>query len=106
MFFTDKESAHEILEEAYTRYAPVTASKSPPHQRQRSDTTPDHGFWDYIAAKSGLEKPDSTVDVPTEISAYLRKKPMPKNTDPLMFWKEHVDIFPVLEQIARVYLSV
>ena len=73
--------------EAYTRYAPVTASKSPP---------PEHGIWDYIAAKSGVEKPDTSIDAPTEISAYLRKKPMPKDTDPLMYWKEHVDIFPVL----------
>ena len=50
VFFTDNESAHEILEEAYTRYAPATESKSPPQKRQRSDTTPEHGFWDYIAA--------------------------------------------------------
>ena len=48
LFFTDIESAREILEEAYTRYAPVTASKSLP---------PEHGIWDYIAAKSGVEKP-------------------------------------------------
>ena len=108
MFFTDKESAHEILEEAYSRYAPVTASKSPPQKRQRSDTTPEHRFWEYIAAKSGVKKPDTSVDAPSEISAYLRKKPtsMSKDTDPLMYWKEHVDIFPILAQIARVYLSV
>ena len=106
MFFTDKESAHEILEEAYTRYAPVIASKSPPQKRQRCDTTPEHGFWEYIAAKSGVKEPDTSVDAPTEISAYLREKPMSKDTDPLMYWKEHVDIFPVLAQIARVYLSV
>ena len=106
VFFTDKESAHEILEEAYTRYAPVTASKSPPQKRQRSDTTPEHGIWDYIAAKSGVKKPDTSVDAPTEISAYLRKKPMPKDTDPLMYWKEHVDIFPVLAEIICVYLPV
>ena len=65
-----------MLEEAYTRYAPVTASKSPPQKRQRSDTTPEHGIWDYIAAKSGVKKPDTSVDAKTEISAYLRKKPM------------------------------
>ena len=50
VFFTDKESAHEILEEAYARYAPATESKSPPQKRQQSDITPEHGFWDYIAA--------------------------------------------------------
>ena len=84
VFFTDNESAYEVLEEAYTRYnyAPTTKSKSPPQKRQRCDTTPGHGFWDYIAAKSGVEKPDTSVDAPTEISAYLRKKPMPKDTDP------------------------
>ena len=76
VFFTDNESAHEILEEAYTRYAPATESKSPP---------PEHGIWDYIAAKSGVKKPDTSVDAPTEISAYLRKKPMSKDTDPLMY---------------------
>ena len=106
VFFTDKESAHEILEEAYTRFAPVTESKSPLQKRQRSDTTPEHGFWDYIAAKSGVEKADTSVDAPTEISAYLGKKPMPKDTDPLMYWKDDADTFPVLAQIARVYLSV
>ena len=108
VFFTDKESAHEILEEAYTRYAPATESKSPPQTRQRSDTTPEHGFWDYIAAKSGVKKPDTSVDAPTEKSAYLRKKPMSKDTDRSFdVLKEHMDIsFPVLAQIARVYLSV
>ena len=106
VFCTNKESAHEILEEAYTRYAPVTESKSPPQKRQRCDTTPEHGFWEYIAAKSGVKKPDTSVDAPTEISAYLRKKPMSKDTDPLMYWKEHVDIFPVLAQLAQVYLFV
>ena len=80
VFFTDKDSAHEILEEAYTIYAPVTESKSPPQKRQRSDTTLEHGIWDYIAAKSGVKKPDTSVDAPTEISAYLRKKPMSKDT--------------------------
>ena len=81
VFFTDKESAHEILEEAYTIYAPVTESKSPPQKRLQSDTTLEHGIWDYIATKSGVKKPDTSVDAPTEISAYLRKKPMSKDTD-------------------------
>ena len=94
VFFTDKESAHEILEEAYTRYAPATESMSPPQKRQRCDTTPEHGLWDYIAAKSGFEKPDTSVDAPTEISEHLRKKPMPKDTDP----------FDVLERTCG-YLS-
>ena len=31
---------------------------------------------------------------------------MSKDTDPLMYWKEHVDIFPVLAQLAQVYLFV
>ena len=102
MCFSQTNSLHMKYCRKLTRYAPVTESKSLPQKGQRNDTTPEHGFWVYIAAKSGVEKPDTSVDAPTEILAYLEKKPMPKDTDPLMYWKEHVNIFPVLVQIARV----
>ena len=41
-----------------------------------------------------------------ELNAYTRVQQVPLDTDPLMWWKQHVQEFPRLFRMARQYLAV
>jgi hypothetical protein len=50
---------------------------------------------------------DVDVDsVETELNAYMRFQQVPLDTDPLMWWKQHVQDFPRLSRIVRQHLTV
>jgi hypothetical protein len=50
---------------------------------------------------------DVDVDsVEAELNAYTRVQQVPLDTDPLMWWKQHVQEFPRLARTARRYLAV
>jgi hypothetical protein len=44
--------------------------------------------------------------VETELNAYTRVQQVPLDTDPLMWWKQHVQEFPRSARMARQYLTV
>ncbi len=41
-----------------------------------------------------------------ELNAYTRVHQVTLDTDPLMWWKQHVQEFPRLARMARQYLTV
>ena len=49
---------------------------------------------------------DVDVDVEAELNAYTRVQQVPLDTDPLMWWKQHVQEFPRLARMVRQYLAV
>jgi hypothetical protein len=50
---------------------------------------------------------DVDVDsVETELNAYTRVQQVPLDTDPLMWWKQHVQEFPHLPRMTRQHLVV
>jgi hypothetical protein len=50
---------------------------------------------------------DVDVDsVGTEFNAYTRVEQVPLDTDPLMWWKKHVQEFPRLTRMVRQYMTV
>ena len=50
---------------------------------------------------------DVDVDsVEAELNAYTRVQQVPLDTDPLMWWKQHVQEFPRLARMARQHLTV
>ncbi len=50
---------------------------------------------------------DVDVDsVEAELNAYSRVQQVPLETDPLMWWKQHVQEFPRLDRMARQHLAV
>ena len=50
---------------------------------------------------------DVDVDsVEAELNAYTRVQQVPLDTDPLMWWKQHVQEFPRLARMARQHLAV
>ncbi len=49
---------------------------------------------------------DVDVDsVEAELNAYTRVQQVPLDTDPLMWWKQHVQEFPRLARMARQHLA-
>ena len=46
------------------------------------------------------------VDVEAELNAHTRVQQVPLDTDPLMWWKQHVQEFLRLARMARQYLAV
>jgi hypothetical protein len=44
--------------------------------------------------------------VKAELNAYTRVQQVPLDTDPLMWWKQHVQEFPRLARMASQYLAV
>ena len=60
----------------------------------------DHGEYDSTCM-------DVDVDsVEAELNAYTRVQQVPLDTDPLMWWKQHVQEFPRLARMARQHLAV
>ena len=50
---------------------------------------------------------DVDVDsVEAELNAYTRVHQVPLDTDPLMWWKQHVQEFPRLSRMTRQHLTV
>jgi hypothetical protein len=50
---------------------------------------------------------DVDVDsVETDLNDYTRVQQVPLDTDPLMWWKQHVEEFPRLARMARQHLTV
>ena len=57
----------------------------------------DHGEYEDAAGSADVD-----VDsVETELNTYTRVKQVPLDTDPLMWWKQHVQEFPRLVRMAR-----
>ncbi len=55
----------------------------------------------------GSTSMDVDVDsVEAELNAYTRVQQVPLDTDPLMWWKEHVQEFPRLARMVRQHLVV
>ena len=44
--------------------------------------------------------------VDSELNAYTRVQEVPLDTDPLMWWKQHVQEFPHLTRMTRQHLAV
>jgi hypothetical protein len=55
----------------------------------------------------GSTSMDVDVDsAESELNAYTRVQQVPLDTDPLMWWKQHVEEFPHLTRMARQHLAV
>ncbi len=48
----------------------------------------------------------ASVEVEAQLQVYMQVQPVPNDTDPLMWWKQHQEEFPDLTRMARQYLTV
>ena len=57
-------------------------------------------------SNTSMDVDPSSVNGETELNAYLRVHQVDKDTDPLMWWKQHQQEFPRLARMTRQYLAV
>ena len=55
---------------------------------------------------TSMDVAPSSVNGETELNAYMRVQQVVKDTDPLMWWKQHQQEFPRLARMDRQYLAV
>jgi hypothetical protein len=57
-------------------------------------------------SSTSMDVDPSSVNGETELNAYMRVQQVAKDTDPLMWWKQHQQEFPRLARMTRQYLAV
>ena len=57
-------------------------------------------------SSTSMDVDPSSVNGETELNAYMRVQQVTKDTDPLMWWKQHQQEFPRLARMTRQYLTV
>jgi len=62
---------------------------------------------DHLGVSStSMDVDPYSVNGETELNAYMRVQQVAKDTDPLMWWKQHQQEFPRLARMTRQYLAV
>ena len=57
-------------------------------------------------SSTSMDVDPSSVNGETELNAYMRVQQVAKDTDPLMWWKQHQQEFQRLARMTRQYLAV
>jgi hypothetical protein len=57
-------------------------------------------------SSTSMDVDPSSVNGETELNAYMRVQQVAKDTDPLIWWKQHQQEFPRLARMTRQYLAV
>jgi hypothetical protein len=57
-------------------------------------------------SSTSMDVDPSSVNGETELNAYMRVQQVAKDTDPLMWWKQHQQEFPRLTRMTRQYLAL
>jgi hypothetical protein len=84
---------------------------SPHHVNQggvQEITVPKPSVLDDLSgfSSTSMDVDPSSVNGETELNAYMRVQQVAKDTDPLMWWKQHQQEFPRLGRMTRQYLAV
>ncbi len=57
-------------------------------------------------SSTSMDVDPSSVNGETELNSYMWVQQVAKDTDPLMWWKQHQQEFPRLSRMTRQYLTV
>ena len=57
-------------------------------------------------SSTSMDVDPSSVNGETELNAYMRVQQVANDTDPLMWWKQHQEEFPLLAHMTEQYLTV
>lgn len=118
--FRDKDNVEavkkQLLSEAQTvKSAPTltainstsVSSSQSPALASGSDTIK-RGLWaDFdMQVLTNQNHQSVATDVLTEISLYLEETLIPRDKDPLFWWQEHEQTYPILSRLAGKYLGI
>ena len=102
MLFNDKESAKSVLTDECHLVELDNSLSAQPAKKARSETE-SGGFWDFISQK---HPQTSTTNHDSEINSYLAEPCIGPNCDPLEYWRCHQQQYPVLQIVAKKFLSM
>ncbi|CAL9706231.1 unnamed protein product [Knipowitschia caucasica] len=95
---------------APTPPAPTPAAPTPaaPQPTSSSTTSSVRGIWaDFdTQAVSSQQHRTAATDALIELRHYLEEKIIPRDHDPLQWWKDHTQAFPFLSRLASKYLGI
>ena len=82
-----------------------TALPQVSHRPERQDQgSKGSALSDLLGVSTSMDVDVDSVEA--ELNAYTRVQQVPLDTDPLMWWKQHVQEFPRLARMARQHLAV
>ena len=82
---------------------PSTSTQCP--QTDSSSTSAVWQFFDSQVTSSTTARRPAILAL-TELEQYFKLPLLPRNEDPLLWWKQNASIFPLIKTVAKVYLSV
>ena len=90
-------------------------SNPPKPKRARQNTSNNEGasqsllwtlFDEIVEENKSGEEAVSSKSVEAAVDDYLHDPVIPRERDPLIYWKEKCAVWPILVKIARKYLSI
>lgn len=71
-------------------------------------TTAPSAVWEYfdsqVTSSATARRPNILAH--SELGQYFKLPLLPRNEDPLIWWKQNSHVFPLISSVAKVYLSV
>ena len=105
------DSAVERMKQRIISDASAMAPQSQPTDQQQGSEDPDSAtsnpvwelFEEQAVASASRIRP--SISALSELEQYFKLAVLPRKEDPLMWWKQNSHVFPLLQNVARVYLS-
>ena len=102
---TDADKHKDMLHDRLLAEHPVLPLDTSILQDSSEDIATTDLFAD-ILVNDGTSVINEQQSIKTEIDSYLSGQIMPRQTDPLAYWKLHAMKYPVLSKVAPRYLSI
>lgn len=73
-----------------------------------ASATPKGGIWEDfdIQVISAQQQQSGSSDSIIEMRRYAEEKVVPRNQDPLVWWRNHEQTFPTLSKLAKKHLGI
>ncbi|XP_077096440.1 E3 SUMO-protein ligase ZBED1-like [Siphateles boraxobius] len=84
------------------------SSETPPMTPCTASSTAKGGIWGDFDSQvlSAQQQQSGSSDSIIEMRRYAEEKVLPRNQDPLVWWRNHEQTFPALSKLAKKYLGV
>lgn len=95
--------SRQIITDAAALTGQSQIDTAPPTRPPPSSNSVWEVFDQQVAASTSSRVP--SISALTEFDQYIKLPVLPRNENPLQWWKNNSHVFPSLQQVARVYLS-
>ncbi len=97
-----------VLRSVSVPTASSASSVTPPMTPHTASATSRGGIWEDfdIQVISAQQQQLGSSDSIIEMRRYAEEKVVPRNQDPLVWWRNHEQTFPTLSKLAKKYLGI